>query len=173
MVSILFVIIGGLNWGSIGVFKWDGIQSIVGKPISRIIYIIVGLSALWLISNRDTFLPFLGETVMPCSAIQERIPDHADTEVRIHGLKPGAKILYWATEPATQGLSSINTWQQAYLDFANAGVAVVDEGGHVALRIRTPQPYTVPLYGRLESHVHWRQCGEGGMLGPVNHQPIV
>jgi uncharacterized membrane protein YuzA (DUF378 family) len=173
LVAMALILIGGLNWGFVGAFKWDVVQAITGRPLSRVIYVVVGLSALWLVVRRDTYLPFLGETVMPCSAIQARVPDHADKEVILHGLKPGAKILYWASEPATQGLATINTWQQAYLDFANAGVAVVDNGGHVSLRIRSPQPYTVPMYGRIERHVHWRQCGDGGMLGPVNHQLIV
>jgi hypothetical protein len=171
--AMALILIGGLNWGFVGALKLDVVQAITGRSISRIIYVVVGISALWLIFRRDTYLPFLGETVMPCSAIQARVPDHADKEVILHGLKPGAKILYWASEPATQGLATINTWQQAYLDFANAGVAIVDDGGHVSLRIRSPQPYTVPMYGRIERHVHWRQCGDGGMLGPVNHQPIV
>lgn len=171
-MSISFVLIGGLNWGLIGTIQWNALQAIFGLYVSRILYILIGVSALILFVRRDTYLPFLGETVLPCSAIQERIPDHADTEILLHGLQPGAKILYWASEPATQGLASIQTWKQAYFDFANAGVAVVDGGGHVILRIRTPQPYTVPLWGRIERHVHWRQCEDGGMLGPVNRQPI-
>lgn len=173
IVMITLVLVGGVNWGFIGVFKLDAVQSIVGKSGARVIFVAVGLAALWLIVQRDTYLPFLGETVLPCSAIQVHVPDHADTEVQLHELKPGAKILYWATEPATQGLATIQTWQQAYLDFANAGVAVVDSGGHAVLRIRMPQPYTVPIAGNLQRHVHWRQCGEGGMLGPVNRQAIV
>lgn len=173
LVTMYLVLIGGINWGLVGAFRWNALQGLLGVPMSRALYVAVGLSALWLIGRRDVYLPFLGETVMPCSAIQARIPDHADTEVNLHGLQPGAKILYWATEPATQGLATIPTWQHAYLDFANAGVAVVDAGGHVTLRFRSPQPYTVPIYGRLNRHVHWRQCGEGGMLGPVNHETIV
>ena len=125
------------------------------------------LAALYVGARRDTYLPFLGETVLPCSLLAEQIPDHADTEVSVSGLVPGAKLLYWAAEPATDGLATIKGWQQAYLEFANAGVVRVDEGGHAILRIRTPQPYTVPLKGRLESHVHWRICQNGGELGPV------
>jgi len=125
------------------------------------------LAALYVGFRRDTYLPFLGETVMPCSLLKESVPEHADTEVTVSGLEPGAKVLYWASEPATNGLARINSWQRAYLEFANAGVTRVDASGHVTLRIRRPQPYTVPLKGRLESHVHWRVCKDGGFLGPV------
>lgn len=47
------LIIGGLNWGLIGFFKYNLVDSIFGPDyfiVSRIIYAIVGLSALWAIS---------------------------------------------------------------------------------------------------------------------------
>jgi len=151
---------------------------VVGSVVSFIFYkkqtfaglviaILMVLAALYVGVHRDTYLPFLGETVMPCSLLTERIPEHADVDVSVSGLVPGSKLLYWAAEPATDGLATIKDWQRAYLDFANAGVVRADEGGHAILRIRDPQPYTVPLKGRLESHVHWRVCKDGGMLGPV------
>lgn len=42
----ILVIIGGLNWLLIGVFDW-GIGDILGSGLSRIVYILVGLSALY------------------------------------------------------------------------------------------------------------------------------
>jgi len=128
------------------------------------------LVALWVGLNLYSYLPFLGPTVMPCSLLANRIPEHADTEVRVDGLKPGATVMYWAAElgkPATDGLARIKDWRQAYLDYANAGVTRADGAGVAVLVIRKPQPYTVPVKGRLESHVHWRVCEGGGMLGPV------
>ena len=125
------------------------------------------IAALYVGFRRDTYLPFLGESVMPCSLLQEQTPDHADTDVNVSGLEPGAKVLFWAAEPATAGLATIKDWQRAYLEFANAGVARVGADGHAVFRIRKPQPYTVPLKGRLNSHVHWRVCSDGGMIGPV------
>uniref|UniRef100_A0A6C0E6Y9 Uncharacterized protein n=1 Tax=viral metagenome TaxID=1070528 RepID=A0A6C0E6Y9_9ZZZZ len=127
--------------------------------------------ALWIGLNLYSYLPFLGPTVMPCSLLANRIPEHADTEVRVDGLTPGATVMYWAAEPslgksATDGLARIKDWRQAYLDFANAGVTRADDAGVAVFVVRKPQPYTVPIRGRLESHVHWRVC-EGHMLGPV------
>ena len=134
---------------------------------AAVVAVLMAAAALYVGLNRDTYLPFLGETVLPCSLLKEQVPEHADTEVTVSGLTPGAKVLYWAAEPATQGLDRLKGWQQAYLEFANAGVARVSADGHVVLRIRRPQPYTVPLKGRLEAHVHWRVCKDGGMVGPV------
>lgn len=52
-LALILLIIGGLNWGSIGLFKFDLVAWICGGQtaiISRIIYTLVGLSALWCIS---------------------------------------------------------------------------------------------------------------------------
>lgn len=48
-VAVALVIIGGLNWGLIGFFEFDLVSSIFGvmSTISRIIYGLIGLSALY------------------------------------------------------------------------------------------------------------------------------
>ena len=51
--SLVLVIIGALNWGSIGIFGIDLVGSIFGgqgATISRIIYTLVGLCGLWCIT---------------------------------------------------------------------------------------------------------------------------
>ncbi|MBQ1388259.1 MAG: DUF378 domain-containing protein [Clostridia bacterium] len=52
-ISLLLLIIGGINWGSIGIFRFDLVAWICGGQtsiLSRIIYTLVGLSAIWCIS---------------------------------------------------------------------------------------------------------------------------
>ncbi len=52
-ISLILLIIGGLNWGSVGLFKFDIVSWLFGGQadlVSRIIYTIVGLSAIWCIS---------------------------------------------------------------------------------------------------------------------------
>ncbi len=58
-IALTLLIIGGINWGSVGLFQFDIVAFLAGGQsgiISRIIYVIVGLSALWCISLlfRDT-----------------------------------------------------------------------------------------------------------------------
>ena len=51
-IALILTIIGGINWGSIGLFKFD-IAWICGgqtATVSRVIYTLVGLAALWCIS---------------------------------------------------------------------------------------------------------------------------
>ncbi len=51
LIAFIFVIIGGLNWGLIGFFNYDFVEVIFGtlSTVSRVIYSLIGLSALWMI----------------------------------------------------------------------------------------------------------------------------
>lgn len=52
-ICLALSIIGGLNWGSIGLLQFDLVAWLCGGQssiLSRIVYIVVGLSAVWCIS---------------------------------------------------------------------------------------------------------------------------
>ena len=52
-IALIFAIIGGLNWGSIGIFGFDVIAYLFGgqmSAVSRVIYTLVGLASIWCIS---------------------------------------------------------------------------------------------------------------------------
>ncbi len=52
-IALILNIIGGLNWGLVGLFKFDLVAWICGgqeSVIARIIYCLVGLAAIWCIS---------------------------------------------------------------------------------------------------------------------------
>ena len=52
-ISLVLTIIGGLNWGSIGLFRFDIVAWMFGGQtaiISRVVYALVGLAAIWCIS---------------------------------------------------------------------------------------------------------------------------
>ena len=52
-ISLILVIIGALNWGSIGLFQFDIVAWIFGGQaaiISRIVYTLVALAGIWCIS---------------------------------------------------------------------------------------------------------------------------
>lgn len=52
-IALILAIIGGLNWGSIGLFRFDIVAYIFGgqtSTVSRVIYTLVGLAAIWCIS---------------------------------------------------------------------------------------------------------------------------
>lgn len=57
MLSIVLVIVGGLNWALIGLIDFNVVDSIFGKmsTLSRLVYILVGLSAVYLAANVTKF----------------------------------------------------------------------------------------------------------------------
>jgi uncharacterized protein len=56
--ALVLLIIGGLNWGLMGLFSFDLVARLFGDMtiISRIVYILVGISALWSIFALATHL---------------------------------------------------------------------------------------------------------------------
>ena len=62
-VALLLVIVGGVNWLLVGVAKFDLVATLTGAKfgetnlISAVVYILVGVAALWL-------LPMLTRTAM-------------------------------------------------------------------------------------------------------------
>lgn len=53
VVSLILVILGGLNWLLVGLFEYDVVSEIFGgtdEVGSKIVYIIVGIAALYALS---------------------------------------------------------------------------------------------------------------------------
>lgn len=52
-LALILTIIGAINWGTIGIFRFDIVGWIFngqGSVVSRIIFTLVGLAGLWCIS---------------------------------------------------------------------------------------------------------------------------
>lgn len=57
-IALILIIIGALNWGLIGIFGFNLVEAIFGSIawLTRIVYILVGISGLWgikLLFDRD------------------------------------------------------------------------------------------------------------------------
>lgn len=49
-ITLILVIIGALNWGLVGLFKFNLVRAILGRGSpARIVYVLVGLSGLYVI----------------------------------------------------------------------------------------------------------------------------
>lgn len=170
MVGVVLLIVGGFNAGLCVLTGKDLIVSLFGRRslLTNALFLGMGVAALALAFCRDFYLPFLGETVAPCSVLSAQVPEGADMKLSVQ-VHPGAKVMYWATEPADAASSQANVpdWKQAYGEFQNAGVAIADDEGNAELAVRTPQAYAVPTKGKLNPHVHYRECGDDGMMKRV------
>ncbi len=50
VIAWIFVIIGGITWGTVGFFDWNLIDFfLTGTHVDMIVYDIIGVSAIWLI----------------------------------------------------------------------------------------------------------------------------
>ena len=52
-IALILTIIGGLNWGSIGLFQFDIVAWAfggTGAAVSRVLYTLVALASIWCIS---------------------------------------------------------------------------------------------------------------------------
>ena len=49
VITLILLIVGGLNWGLVGLFDFDLVAALFGEmsALSRVVYVLVGLSALW------------------------------------------------------------------------------------------------------------------------------
>ncbi len=48
-ITLILVIIGGINWGLVGIANWNLVETILGSGVSAIVYDLVGLSALYIL----------------------------------------------------------------------------------------------------------------------------
>jgi len=52
-IALILAVIGGINWGLVGLFRFDLVAYIFGgqtATVSRVIYTLVALAAIWCIS---------------------------------------------------------------------------------------------------------------------------
>jgi len=52
-ITLILVVLGALNWGSIGLFQFDVVAWIFGGQgaiVSRILYTLVALAGIWCVS---------------------------------------------------------------------------------------------------------------------------
>ncbi len=49
-IALVLAIIGGINWGAVGLFRFDLVAWLLGgqtAAFSRVVYTLVGLAAIW------------------------------------------------------------------------------------------------------------------------------
>jgi len=166
-VAMVLLVVGGINWLLVGLCEFNLVTALVGDGVlAKLVYIAVGLCAVAIMFNRDTYLPFLGPTLAPCSVLQDRVPPGATKDVKVV-VTPNTKVIYWAAEPVNDGLKGLQSWKEAYAKYENAGVATSNAEGIVHMKVKDPQSYKVPFAGKLDAHVHYRVCSEAGFMEHV------
>jgi uncharacterized membrane protein YuzA (DUF378 family) len=49
VVALVLLVVGGLNWGLVGLFQWNLVDAVLGMwpMLARLVYVLVGLAAVY------------------------------------------------------------------------------------------------------------------------------
>ena len=171
----IIVIIGSLSWGLMAIDKKYNIVEIIGSQLpieynesfQKTIYIIFALSAVYIMLQRKTFLPFLDVTIAPLNRfLKETKQKDFELEVVVNA-KGSEKVLYWASNKDTvKDKNNLNKKEtddhtKAYGNFENSGISIVDKDGKAKLYIKCPKKYYVMYNKILPQHLHYRTITNG------------
>ena len=175
IVLTFILVIGAINWGLIGLYGFNLINYFFSSTlyIERGVYILIGLIGLYFAFNRNVFLPFLGETVLPSTLVKNIDVAQYDKEFILCNIpKNVEKVLYWAAESEkNSNLEKVKNYKEAYGKYTNVGTSTV-VNGCAKVKISTPQEYKVPRYlffGErvLPKHFHYRYVYKNGFISEV------
>ena len=161
------VLIGSLNWLSIGAFQKDLLIN-VSASIRSVILVAVGVAAMILLFTPSiSWLPFLGESAFPTALLTPTLPSNTTHSIPVKVL-PNALVVYWLSDAKNSDPSGKYVHaRQAYKNTDNAGTVYADSHGMAVLSFRWPIPYSVSWGKIIQPHVHYRYASSDGMLSPV------
>jgi hypothetical protein len=130
------------------------------KLIGIILDILIIVCVIYLyVTNKYLSLPFLGETVVPVSAIaDEKFPVNADSEyiLKLKNVKDGVKVIYWGAQKDDNKVHDDPF--EAYDNYENVGIAIV-KNNKALLKYIKPVKYKVGfMKQKLPRHLHYRLC---------------
>jgi uncharacterized membrane protein YuzA (DUF378 family) len=67
LVSFILVVVGGLNWGLVGLFRWDLVATLLGGPdsiLTRLVYVLVGVAAVLMVISHKKDCRGCGQEMM-------------------------------------------------------------------------------------------------------------
>jgi len=169
----IVVIIGSLSWGLMAIDKKYNIVELsasllpteYNESFQKIFYIIFSLSAVYIMLQRKTFLPFLDVTIAPLNRfLKESKQKDFELEVVVNA-KGSEKVLYWASNKEKDKKDSnnkeVDDHIKAYGNFENSGISIVDKDGKAKLYIKCPRKYYVMYNKILPQHLHYRTITNG------------
>lgn len=138
------------------------------RMLARVAALVVLVAAVWLAVHRDTYLPFLAPTALPHSLIIDPDNDIRTVKSNVHttvkvDAPDGTKVAFWGALPSNEVKPSP---QDAYSDYSNAGVTLV-QNGMASISFFCPAKYTVPWGKTLDRHIHYRVINKSGMISEV------
>jgi len=154
--------------------------------IIKLISVVVLIAAIYIGTNRNTYLPFLGASAVPPSVFQqEMIPAGYNVTYVLsldnigNSVEDGTYVLYWGAQSSRDAHSSGDITKckevirknpiDAYGDYSNTGI-VTTKNGKATLYFNCPDKYQVGnmMKKTIERHIHYRLIKPNSpMMSPV------
>jgi uncharacterized membrane protein YuzA (DUF378 family) len=119
--------------------------------LDKIVAVIILLCALYLLSKKETVLPFLGESVIPSTLIPLK-KNNGNMAINVK-VEPNSKVIYWASLPNESNKPQV---KEAYGNYSNYGTIMSDATGNAKLTITKGTGYIVPNGKYIKPHIHYR-----------------
>lgn len=144
--------------------------------ILRIFSLIVIVSCLSILTNRNIYLPFLGKTVIPPSLFEnEKVPAYATEKytLELKDVVDGTRVIYWGSLPNTNKHLIHKNPFEAYGNYSNTGIAIV-KNQKATIHFHCPTKYNVSMYNKtINRHIHYRLVYKNdAMIGPILTQYV-
>jgi uncharacterized membrane protein YuzA (DUF378 family) len=180
--SLTILLFGGLNLFLIGGIDFNLIHKIFSliipqhaNELSKISYLIIGICTLYLLifQQRQMFLPFLNETIMPPTIFKSQAPFFNNSRLIVDA-SGGYMVVYWAANPVKKYFDNVNSWQEAYDGYKNTGIVdVVNDKAELVFSI--PVRYKVNMGFKtklLDRHIHYRILYSDGLMSKIYTKKI-
>jgi len=153
-------------------FSFKHMMAPTYKPVKKLFAFLVFISSIWLVSHRDTYLPFLGYAVIPPTAFKTNLAietANVEVEVPFNNVPDGTRILFWGAKPKTAIQENPKV---AYGDFTNVGITTIHNNIGI-LRFNCPARYKVGPGYTLPRHIHYRLIMDNGIITPVRTKEVI
>lgn len=153
ILARLLLVIGGLNYFFIASINVNIFQYINNKFILQLVFLLIGLSALWFVFNRDYYLPFLGPSVIPIGSNKKF---EKTTQIQLTNLPINTTVMVWG---AQENIQTYDNPYDAYGDYSNTIITKSDDTGKVTVSLPCPAEYYVNKFGfnkKIKRHIHYR-----------------
>ena len=169
----IILIVSGLFYILLAKLGEEFFKYHIGNQGLLLMYVVFAVSALYLATDRNYYLPFLDDAVFPDGLFPPNVtPMSANMQHTITNVPKNTKIIYWAAEPCdlTETCGTARLPWDAYNDYTNAGITMSNSRGHAVIKIRgKPQGYNVPYKSKvIMPHIHYRYHKKNGMYSQVH-----
>lgn len=139
----IIVIIAALSWGLMAIDKKYNIIEMSGsllpneynETFQKTSYIIIGLSALYLLLQKKTYFSYLDVTIKPISEFFLNDTKQKDFQLEIIiNAKGSEKVLYWTSNTTNEKEKDNKADKKIFEN--NNGISIVDKDGKAKLYIR-------------------------------------